>query len=403
MRTVSLLLLMVLGLGVGVVRGQEPAAPLVVPEVQDQSAPETPACQDPWVLGNAAPDGRTWAEADYVLYWLKPVCFTVPGISAGSQSSVLGQPGANLLEGDNKFQFGGASGLRSRLGAWLTDDQLFGVEAEGFVLEQVAAGQTVTGNSSTAPTFLVFQNPDNSNGALPFSIPGVVNAVSSAVGTSRWWDLEASLDTHFSTTRGPWLFQSTWLAGIRYLELDDGVVITNHQSLVADPAVAAMGQDNFATRNQFTGGQVGSRFSVGRGPLALDMTAKLAVGGMYLVSTVAGSPLLSGASVLPPLVPGPIQALPSNVGQLASDRIAVIPEFNLRLRWQVCNHVQLTLGYNVLYVSKILCPGDQMSPYLNTTELPYRGPAAGPAEPGPKFVFTDAFAQGLEAGLCFSF
>jgi hypothetical protein len=102
-------------------------------------------------------------------------------------------------------------------------------------------------------------------------------------------------------------------------------------------------------------------------------------------------------------VPGPLLALPSNVGRLASDRITVVPEFNVRMRWQVTGHAYLTLGYNLLYWNRILCPGDQMDPHVNTTQLPFRGPATGPAAPAPQFVFTDAFAHGLEAGLGFNF
>ena len=66
-------------------------------------------------------------------------------------------------------------------------------------------------------------------------------------------------------------------------------------------------------------------------------------------------------------------------------------------------HVHLTLGYNLLYWNKILCPGDQMDSHVNVTQLPFRGPVVGPRVPAPQFVFTDAFAHGLEAGLGFRF
>jgi hypothetical protein len=213
------------------------------------------------------------------------------------------------------------------------------------------------------------------------------------------WGLETNLGLHSEIERGAWTLQATFLAGCRYLHLADRVVITNRQSLVSDPSVAAIGAANFATRNQFIGGQIGSRFGVERGPLALNLTTKLAVGTAHLVSDVAGGPLLAGVSVQPPLVPGPLLALPSNVGRSESDRIAVVPEINLRLRWQVSELLYLSLAYNVLYWNKVLCPGDQMSSLANTTQLPFRGPVAGPRVPSPQFVFTDAFAHGLEVGL----
>jgi hypothetical protein len=363
------------------------------------------------IWGNQAPyaapasgQGRFWAEADYVVFWLKPVCYTVPGLSEGTLTGVLGQPGSQLVQGNSKFEFKGANGIRPRIGAWLTDDQFLGIEVEGFVLEQVASGGTVASNASGSPAlFLVYQNPDNSNAALPFSVSGLVAASSSAVGYSRLWSVETNADAHFTTQRGDFTLHATALAGIRYLNLTDRVLITNGQSLVFAPEVTASGQCNFATFNQFVGGQFGSRLGCAYGPARLDLTTKLAFGETHLVSTVAGNPLLSGASVLPPLVPGPLLALPSNIGRQSSDRVTIVPQFELSFRWQVCNCFYLTLGYYFLYWNKILCPGDQMDAHVNITQLPYHGPMTGPAVPSPQFVFTDAFAQGLTAGFGFTF
>ena len=51
------------------------------------------------------------AEADYILYWLKPVCLKPATLSIG----VPGQPGTQLVQGLHKFEFGGASGVRPGL------------------------------------------------------------------------------------------------------------------------------------------------------------------------------------------------------------------------------------------------------------------------------------------------
>jgi hypothetical protein len=402
MRTARLVAVFAVAVAARAASGQESAAPPVTAPAAEHGSTECGAGPT-----STTADGHLWAEVDYVRYWLKPVCLTVPTITAGSnadaQPGAGGQPGTQLLQGLHKFQFDGASGLRPRLGAWLGDDRLFGVEVEGFVLEQVAASSDVNATATSAPTFIAFQNPDNSHAALPFSIPGVVTASSAAVGRSQLWGVEGNLAAHFCADRGGCTLHATGLFGCRYLQLDDRVTVTNQQVLVSDPSVRAVGEADFATRNQFVGAQVGSRLGVSHGPLSLDLATKLALGGVHLVSTVAGGPLLSGASVLPPLVPGPVLALHSNVGRSASDRIAVVPEFNLRLRWRVADHVYLTLGYNALYWNRILCPGDEMDPHANVTELPFRGPVVGPPAPTPQFKFTDAFAHGLELGFGMNF
>lgn len=406
MRVVRLLAPLFLTICTSGAFAQERVAPPAPVRVSDPAPAPAQADASPWELGHGFSDSRFWAEGDYIVYWLKPVCLTVPTISSGNpldrQPGALGQPGTELLQGQHKFEFGGANGAKARMGAWFTDDQSCGIEAEGFVLEQVTAGSPVTTQNGNPPTYLVFQNPDNSPGSLPFTIPGVVTGSSSAVGTSRLWGVDTNLSAHFTADKGPVTLNATWLFGARYLQLDDHVLITNRQALVANPAVTAEGDASFGTRNQFIGGQVGSRLGVVCGCMAFDLTTKLALGETHLVSTVSGSPL-NGPSVLPPLVPGPLLALPSNLGQQASNRITVVPELNLRMRWQVREHVYLTLGYNLLYWNKILCPGDQMDPHVNTSELPFRGPPTGTPAPAPQFVFTDAFAHGLEAGLGFNF
>jgi hypothetical protein len=407
MRLPPLLVCAVFFGAVGIVHGQTQLPSPIVPSSESSGVPSVWA--DPALCAAQDPCGkRIWAEADYVIYWLKPVCFTVPGVSVGNlsdpQPGVLGQPGTQLVQGDHKFQFGGANGIRARVGGWLTHDDFLGVEAEGFVLEQVAAGQPVASNALGSPAlFLVFQNPDNTNAALPFSVPGVVAATSFAVGQSQMWGVDSNLIVYFSSERGPWTLDASYLFGCRYLNLADRVTVTNRQTLVASPAITASGEADFATRNQFIGGQIGSRLGVERGPFSLHLTMKLAFGETHLVSEVGGGPILSGTSVLPPLVPGPLLVLPSNVSEKASNRITVVPEVNLRTRWQLSDFVYVTLGYNLLYWNKILCPGDQMDALVNTTQLPSRGPVVGPLIPSPKFVFTDTFRQGLEAGLGFTF
>src|SRR5262249_51499659 len=147
------------------------------------------------------------------------------------QPGVLGQPGTQLVTGDHKFEFRGANGLRVRCGGWLSDEQILGLEVEGFVLEQVAAGQEARSGAGGPPLFLAFQNPDNTQAALPFSVPGVVAAQSSAVGTSQMWGLEANLPLHLSVERGPWTLHGTGLLGCRYLHLTDRVHVLDRQFL----------------------------------------------------------------------------------------------------------------------------------------------------------------------------
>jgi len=344
-----------------------------------------------------------WVGAEYLAWWLKPVCLKAPIMTLGSTADPVpgaaGQEHTQLVVGPGKFEFGPGSGLRPSIGAWLTPDHFLSWEANGFMLETVANSQSFRAGPGTPPAFLPYQDPSNVNQALPFSVPGAVNAGAVAVGRSRLWGAESNLAAHISETRGNYLITGTGLIGFRYLELSDSVTVTDQQSLVADPAATATGADRFSTRNQFYGGQFGAEVGITRGCWSMDLLTKMALGWTHQSRVINGSPLISGAPVEPGLLPGPFLAMPSNVGRATNDAITLVPEIGVKAHYNVRDWCVLSLGYSCLYWNKVLCPGDQMDTHLNVTQLPGHGPVVGPAAPAPMFVHTDAFAQGLNAGI----
>jgi hypothetical protein len=350
---------------------------------------------------------RFWTNVDYLLWWFKPVCLKPATLTVGGPTDAvpgaLGQPNTQLVMGEHKFEFSPASGIRPSLGVWLTSDQFLSWEAEGLLLEQIAASQSFRTVNASPALFIPFQDPSNVNQALPLSIPGLVNGSSVAVGSTRLWGVESNFASHFSTTRGELVLSGGLLVGFRYLDLEDRVNITNRQDLVGNPSAFALGADRFATRNQFYGAQLGSQLCLCRGKWSLDVLTKVALGETHLASDVTGQPLLIGSALLPPLVPGPSLALPSNIGRQSSDLLTLVPEVGVTVHYDLTERVSISLGYSCLYWNRVLCPGDQMDSHVNVTQLPFRGPFTGPGAPAPLFVHTDAFAQGLNAGLGFRF
>src|SRR5437868_5270853 len=68
-------------------------------------------------------DWFVYAGLDYLLWWMKPVCLKVPVLTAGSTADAvpgaIGQPNTTVLVGGSRFEFGGASGIRPRVGMLL--------------------------------------------------------------------------------------------------------------------------------------------------------------------------------------------------------------------------------------------------------------------------------------------
>jgi Putative beta barrel porin-7 (BBP7) len=346
-----------------------------------------------------------WVEGEYLLWWMKPVCLKVPVLTSGSPTDAvpgaLGQPNTNLLLGESKFEYSGASGFRPTAGFWLTSDQFLAVEVGGFWLDDVSATKSYLA-AGGAPTYIPFQTPTNAQSALPFTLPGVVNGAISATGSSHLWGAESNFSTHIYATRGDWQFNTTFLAGFRYLDLFDRVNVTDAQQLAAAPTTLAQGAASFSTLNQFYGPQLGCRLEVVNGIWSLEYVTKFAAGDSHLVNNVAGLPI-EGPPVLPGVLPGPYIALASNAGRTGTDHIAVVPELGVKVRCNLTDSLRLSLGYNFLYWNRVHCPGDQMDPYLNVTQLPGHGPLVGPALPAPLSVNTDYFAQGVTAGLEFNY
>jgi hypothetical protein len=346
---------------------------------------------------------RLYGSVDYVLWWRKPVCLQPATLTTGRSTDAvpgaLGQPNTQVVLGSHRFEFDGTSGVRPFVGGFLTSGGCLALEGEGLIMERAASGQSFRSTSSTPATFLPFQSPTNAQQALPFTIPGAINGSASAIGSSRLWGAESNLAVHFSLSNRSCLLHGALLVGFRYLDLTLRDALANQQTLAGDPTVSALGASTFTTRNQFYGGQVGWRLTLDRGNWSVEYLNKLAAGDTHVVSQVAGGPLLGGTALAPGLVPGPLLAQPSNVGRRASELATLVPEVGLKLRYRLTENVSLSLGYTLLYWNRILCPGDQMDPHLNVTQLPGRGPVTGPALPEPLFVHTDTFAQGLSAGI----
>jgi hypothetical protein len=365
-----------------------------------------PACQGGFEADNCSPS-RFWANVDYLLWWLKPVCLKPPTLTLGSAADAIpgavGQPHTQVVMGDHKFEFSGASGISVGAGTWLTSDQVLSFEVGGFLLEKAEASQSFRSSNGSPPSYIPFQDPSNVNQALPFGVPGVVNGTSAAVGSSRLWGAEGNLSAHFSTAKGGVVLAGAVLFGLRYLDLEDRVTVTNQQNLVSDPLGFAIGSDNFTTRNQFYGGQLGSRLGLSGGNWSLDIVTKMALGITHQVSEVFGQPLLAGSVASPLLLPGPYLALPSNIGRQSANRITLVPDVSLTVHYNLTSYLSLSLGYSCLYWNKVLCPGDQMDTHVNITQLPFHGPITGPGLPAPMLMHTDAFAQGVRAGVEFRF
>jgi hypothetical protein len=122
------------------------------------------------------------------------------------------------------------------------------------------------------------------------------------------------------------------------------------------------------------------------------------------VVNIAGSSSLLAAPTGPVLatLPGGILALPTNIGHQSKDDFSVIPEAEIRLGYQVTKHLSAFVGYNFMYWSSVVRPGEQINRNLTPTIIPSFfefTPGAPATQPAPLFKTTDFWAQGINFGM----
>ena len=387
-----------------------PGGPLEAPIHQTMSPANCPTCgvtPTQAMFEGARPAPQFWFEFDYLSWWIKGVSLKPPTLTSGSTADAIpgaiGQAHTQILLGNHQFEFGALSGVRPIFGFAINEDHTMGFEFEGFLLEHGVARQGFVSNPGTPNTYLPYIDTNGVQQALPFTVPGQVLGTSFTKGQSWLGSAEGNYFCGCVANLGDWNLRASMLAGVRYLDLSDEVVIRNHLVQASNPNITATGEDTFSTRNEFFGGQVGVKVALQWYAWTVEATAKLGIGEVHQTSSVSGSPLLETTGGGGTLQPGPLLALGSNIGRQSADEFVLLPDFGVKLRLDCKENVAVTLGYNYLYWNKILSPGDQMDPRVNITQLPNRGPFTGPSLPAPQFVRSNFFAQGLSAGIEFKY
>ena len=76
----------------------------------------------------------------------------------------------------------------------------------------------------------------------------------------------------------------------------------------------------------------------------------------------------------------------------------VVPEVGINLGYQFTNHIRGFIGYNFLYWSNVVRPGNQIDQAVNPNLIPPSIPG-GPSRPTFDFHGSDFWAQGINFGL----
>jgi hypothetical protein len=364
---------------------------------------------------------RIWFRGDYLLWWTKgtelpPLVTASPTGTLRAQAGVLDQPGTSILFGDGYVNDDSRSGYRLTAGVWFDDCQRCGIAFDYFELRPRHTGFVAGGDGDPIISRPFYNVEDGVEDSQLVSFPGVisgsvtVNSRDFFQSTGAWLNLNlcgadwccdpCGCCCDLSQQRG---YRIMLLAGYRYYRYIDSLSI--HEGLtVTEPEPPGLTGtrldvlDDFRTENEFNGGEIGFRTEVYRGRWSLGLLTKMAIGNNRQVVTIQGETTTAIPSLLPVTNPGGLLTAQTNIGRYTDDQFTIIPQLGLELGFQICDHLRLYSGYDLIYWPHVQTAGGQIDMNVDPRNIPPAQPG-GTKFPEPKFVSTDFWAQGLNFGV----
>jgi hypothetical protein len=371
---------------------------------------------DNYTLGSNAPpanDRRFYFRAEYLSWWLSgdelpPLITTSSESTPRGEAGVLGESNTVTLFGGETVNDQMRSGARIVLGMALTpytaiEGEWFGFGNQGATFNQFSNGSEILARpffnlSTGAEDAYVIAYPEQATGTVTASLKSeLLGAGLQFVRKLAYRQSEDGL----AFQRLDLIYGFRYLGLNERLQVDDATTTTDESGSVPVGTVFST-SDQFSTSNDFYGGNFGVLMESHRGRWHVAGAAKIAVGGTSERVVVSGNSSVSDPDEDAQNFNGGLLALPTNIGQYSQNVFTLVPQVQLRLALDLTPQFRWNVGYDLLYWSFLVRPGNQVDLLVNPTQ------ASGQlldGTPGPLFPFaqTDLWIQGINTGLEFKF
>jgi hypothetical protein len=347
------------------------------------------------------PTDRYFVQAEYLLWWVNRA--NVPSLATtgvGSSLGFLGQPGTVGLLGPGGFGSTARNGFRVRGGAWFDN---CGIDGSFFFLgRQTSSAQfsSLPFPTLTRPFFA--PNIGQEFGEL-VAFPGLATGTLRAETSSYLWGADLNFRQCICRTCD---MRSEWFAGYRHLNLRESLSIT--EAIISGPTspdpigTQIFVNDTFRTQNQFHGGQVGYGFGRRWGRFVIDGRASVALGVTHQNLDIEGGQVRQRPGQAPSIFTGGLLAAGPNIGSFDRNKFSVVPEATFNVGYMVTPTLRAYVGYNFLYWTNVIRPGDQIDRVIDLSFVPNSPtnvPASGLLRPQPTFHQSDLVVQGVQFGM----
>ncbi len=365
-------------------------------------------------------DGIDWplayVQTEYLLWWMSPLNIPILATTNPDPNrfGYLNEPGTVPIVGPGRLIDPFRNGLRVRAGLWDAARRC-ALDGSFFFLSRETASIVVDSHQFPIITRPVFSpNPRPGSGGIigetgeAVAVPNILRGQFRVDASSLLWGMDANLRCCLRTTE---VGQLTGLIGYRYLnlsealEMKENIVVIgpgNGRLNVPDPpGTVVFVRDRFATENRFHGGQVGFTWERRWGAWTFWGRATIAFGITEQELEIYGIQTRIRPNQPPVFFPGGLLAAASNLGTFQLDRFSVVPEVTVQVGYRLSPAWQLYLGYNFLYWTNVLRPGEQIDRVVDLTQVPNAPsvPFSGQFRPRPLFRQSDLLVTGLQFGL----
>jgi len=352
------------------------------------------------------PPGRFWVRGE-VLYWsvqgfdVPPLVSQSPDGTQRIDAGVLGTPGTNVVNGGDNFNSSLRPGYRINAGLWLDECQTIGIEGGLFMLQDES--DTARFGSPGTP---IFSRPFINAGtgfrqdAELVSFPGVL---SGGVDVKSNSSLAGGNINAIHNLCCNCNYRVDLLYGYRYMKLSEEVTITEDLLVTEVGGPAPLGtrilvQDTFKTENDFHGGMIGMSTEYWMGKVFLGARGGVSLGNTRSVVEINGRTVTTTPGGVSTEARNGLLAQNTNIGRYEESRFSVLPEGGFRLGLQMTNNIRLFAGYDFMYWTNVVRPGDQIDNNVNPTQI-FPGTLVGPARPVFTGSTSNVWVQGGSLGL----
>jgi len=328
---------------------------------------------------------RWQISAGYTFLWFNqgkypPLATT--GSLADAVPGALGQPGTIVLSTERTP--GMSSAFRTTFTYWLLDPEALSLDANFFIMENRSVINYFQSDETGFPLLArpYFNVVGRQEGAELRSAPGISKGTMFDSVTTRLMGAEVNL-----TCRTASIYEGAmlnFLVGVRWLRLDERFSSHDTTADLGGVGTSFTFADEFATRNQFIGGQLGGEWMYRVARFTFAMHGKLAIGPNYQSVDISGQTnatnLITTANVTDDQG---LYAQPTNVGTYRQVKTTYLPEFGARIAIDLSDRCRFNVGYNFLWLNHAVRPGDQMDRSINIQPLlaPTITPPLVPAPP----------------------